>query len=100
MNREGWKLSKKSCICRKHFELHYHKIGAQGKQYRLVKKLKPVPIIFDSLKSHLSAGSKRLKSLVSIPRKLPTKRVYQQDQFKLLEEQDKIHEYSTITPLR
>ena len=100
MNREGWKLSKKSCICRKHFELHYHKTGAQGKQYRLVKKLKPVPIIFDSLKSHLSAGSKHLKSLVSIPRKLPTKRVYQQDQFKLLEEQDKIHEYSTITPLR
>ena len=62
VNREGWKPSKKSCICRKHFELHYYKTGAEGKQYRLIKKLKPVPTIFDPEQSHLSAESKYLKS--------------------------------------
>ena len=90
MNREGWKPSKKSYPCRNHFEQHYYKTGAQGKRYRLVKKLKPVHTIFDPEESHLSVESKHLKSPVSVPRKSPTKRVYQQDQFKLSEEHDKI----------
>ena len=75
---------------------------AQGKRYRLVKKLKPVPTIFDPEESHLSAESKHLKSPVSVPRKSPTKRVYQQDQFNLFEEQDKVKRFndidSTLTP--
>ena len=96
MNRVGWKPSKKSCICRKQFEPHYYKTGAQSKRYRLVKKLKPVPTIFDPEESHLSAESKHLKSLVSVHRKSPTKRVYQQDQFKLFEEQDKIKSFDDI----
>ena len=54
MNREDWKPSKNSCICQKHFEPHYYKTGAQGKRYRLVKKLKPVPTIFDPEESHKS----------------------------------------------
>ena len=58
--------------------------------------------IFDPEESHLSAGSKHFKSAVSVPRKSPTKRVYQQDQFKLLEEQNKIKSFddvdSTLTP--
>ena len=102
MNREDWKPSKNSCICQKHFEPHYYKTGAQGKRYRLVKKLNPVPTIFDPEESHLSAESKYLKSPISVPRKSPTKRVYQQDQFKLFEEQDKIKSFddidSTLTP--
>ena len=61
-----------------------------------------MPTIFDLEKSHLSPESKYLKSPVSVPRKLPTKRVYQQDQFKLFEEQDKIKRFddtdSTLTP--
>ena len=75
---------------RKHFEQHYYKIGAQGKRYRLVKKLKPEPPIFDPEKSCSSAESKHLNSSVSVPRKSQTKIIYQQDQFKLLEEQHKI----------
>ena len=78
MNREGWKPLKNSCICRKHFEPHYYKTGAQGKGYGLVKRLKPVPIIFDPEESHLSAESKYLKSPLFVSRKFPTKRVYQQ----------------------
>ena len=70
VNREGWKPSKK---CRKHLEPRYYETGAQGKRYRLVKKLKPVPTIFDPEESHLSAESKHLKSLVSVLRKSPTK---------------------------
>ena len=62
VNREDWKPSKKSCICRKHFEPHYYKTVAKGKRYRLIKKLKPVPTIFDPEESHFSAQSKYLKS--------------------------------------
>ena len=50
----------------------------------------------------MSAESKHLKSPVSVPRKSPTKRVYQQDQFKLFEEQDKVKSSNdiefTLTP--
>ena len=48
--------------------------------------------------------SKHLKVPVSVPKKSPTKRVYQQDHFKLFEEQDKIKSFddinSTWTPPR
>ena len=102
VNRESWKPSKKSCICRKHCEPHYYKSRTKGKRYKLIKKLKPVPTIFDSEQSHLSAESKVLKLPISVPRKSRTKRVYQQDQFKLFEEQDNIKSFddigSTLTP--
>ena len=102
VKREGWKPSKKSCICRKHFELHYYKTRAKGKRQRLIKKLNPVPTIFDPEESHLSTESKYLKWPVSVPRKSATKRVYQQNQFKLFEVQDKIKSFdnidSTLTP--
>ena len=96
VNREGWKPSKKSYICRKHFEPDYCKTGTNGKRHRLIKKLNPVPTIFDPEESHLSAESKYLKSPISVPRKSPTKRVYQQDQFKLFEEQDIIKSFDDI----
>ena len=57
VNRDDWKPSKKSCICRKHFEAKYYKTGAQGKRYRLVKKQKPMPTIFDPEENHLSVES-------------------------------------------
>ena len=75
VNRKDWKPPKKSCICREHFEPRYYKTGAQGKRYRLAKKLKPVPTIFDPEESHFSVESKHLKSPVSIPRN------YQQNEF-------------------
>ena len=96
MNRKGWKPPRKLCICQKHFELHYYKTGAKRKRYRLVKNLRLVLTIFDTEESHLLAESKYLRSPVSVPRKLPTKRVYQQDQFKLFEEQDKIKSFDDI----
>ena len=61
-----------------------------------------MPTIFDLEGRSLSAESKHLKLPASVPRKSPTKRVYQQDQFKLFEEQDKIKSFdainSTLTP--
>ena len=63
------------------------KKGAQGKRYRLVKKLKPVPTISDP---------NHLKSPVSVLRKSPTKRVYQEDQLHVFEEQDKIKSFDDI----
>ena len=84
------------------YEPHCCKTGTNGKRHRLIKKLNPVPTIFDPEESHLSTESKYLKSPVSVPRKSPTKWVSQQDQFKLFEVQDKIKSfdniYSTLTP--
>ena len=61
-----------------------------------------MPTIFDLEESNLSAESKHLKLPVSVSRKSLTKRVYQQDQLKLFEEQDKIKSFdainSTLTP--
>ena len=96
VNRKGRKPSRKLCICQKHFEPHYCKRGAERKRYRLVKNLRPVPTIFDTEESHLLAESKYLRLPVSVPRKLPTKRVHQQDQFKLFEEQNKIKSFDDI----
>ena len=55
-----------------------------------------MPTIFDLEGRRLTAESKHLKLPVSVPRKSPTKRVYQQDQFKLFEEQDKIKSFDAI----
>ena len=55
-----------------------------------------MPTIFDLEGRSLSAESKHLKLPASVPRKSPTKRVYQQDQFKLFEEQDKIKSFDAI----
>ena len=61
-----------------------------------------MPTIFDIEQCNLSVESKHLKLPIFVPRKSPTKRVYQQDQFKLFEEQDKIRSFgdinSTLTP--
>ena len=63
-----------------------------------------MPTIFDIEQTNVSVESKHLKLPVSVPRKSPTKRVYQQDQFKLFEEQDKIKRFddinSTLIPPR
>ena len=55
-----------------------------------------MPTIFDIEQSNVSVESKHLKLPVSVPRKSPTKRVYQQDQLKLFEEQDKIKRFDDI----
>ena len=55
-----------------------------------------MPTIFDLEGRSLSAESKYLKLPASVPRKSPTKRVYQQDQFKLFEEQDKIKSFDAV----
>ena len=55
-----------------------------------------MPTIFYLEESNLSTESKHLKFPVSIPRKSPTKRVYQQDQFQIFEEQDEIKSFDDI----
>ena len=95
MDKDGWKPSKESCICRKHFfEPHHYKTGAEEKRLRFAKKL--MPTIFDLEESNLSVEFKHLKLPVSVPVKSPTKRVYQQDQFKLFEKPDKIKSFDDI----
>ena len=56
-----------------------------------------MPTIFDpGESSNLSAEANNLKSPVSVPRKSPTKRVYQEDQLHVFEEQDKIKSFDDI----
>ena len=55
-----------------------------------------MPTIFDIGGRSLSAECKHLKLPASAPRKSLTKRVYQQDQFELFEEQDKIKSFDAI----
>ena len=62
-----------------------------------MKKLNPVPTIFDpGESSNLSAEANHLKSPLSVPRKSPMKRVYQEDQLHVFEEQDKIKRFDDI----
>ena len=49
-----------------------------------------MPPIFDPDESCSSVESKHLQSSLSVRRKSQTERIYQQDQFNLLKEQDKI----------
>ena len=61
-----------------------------------------MPTIFDVEQSNFLVESKYLKLPASVPRKSQTKRVYQQYQFKLFDEQNKIKSFddinSTLTP--
>ena len=55
-----------------------------------------MPTNFDPWENHLSAEPKHLKWPASVPWKSPTKRVYQQDQSELFEEQGKIKSLDNI----
>ena len=56
------------------------KTGKGGKRHRLVKSLKPVPTIFNPESANETASTSQLKAPVSVPRKSPMKRVFQEEQ--------------------
>ena len=66
---------KPSYICIKHFEEKYYKKGENDKHFRLNKKLKPAPTIFDPTKVSTSSSTvSNLTSPISIPQRSPRKR--------------------------
>ena len=82
VNRKDWQPTSSSFICSKHFEPKYYKKGATDKRCRLIKKLKPVPSIFDPENTLSSSSSTiNLTSPILVPRRSPRKRDYQEDQY-------------------
>ena len=89
VKRKDWKPTASSYICIKHFEEKYYKKGANDKPFRLNKKLKPVSTIFHSTVSNLT-------SPISVPRRSPRKRTYQEDENEKFLKTDLIKDFSEI----
>ena len=82
VNRKDWELTNSSFICIKRFEDKYYQRGEGNKQFQLIKILKPVPTIFDPSNPHFHNSSAcQVTLLVSVPRKIPRKRVYHEEQY-------------------
>ena len=97
VNRKDWKPTSSSYICTKHFEEKYYKKGENDKRFRLNKKLKPVPTIFDPTKVSTSSSTvSNLTSPISIPRRSPRKRTYQEDEYEKFLKTDLIKDFSEI----
>ena len=86
-----------SNICIKNFEDKYYQKGEGNKRFRLIQTLKPVPTIFDPSNSNFQNSSDcQVTSPVSIPRKSPRKRVYQEYQYQSYIVDDVIKNFSEI----
>ena len=80
VNRKDTTIS--SFICIKHFEEKYYRKGKNDKRYRLTKTLKPVPTIFNpNIQTSECSSSSHIISPVTVPRRSPRKRIYQDDQY-------------------
>ena len=76
------------------------KTGKEGKRYRLIKSLKPVPTIFNP-ESEDGPTTSQLKAPVSVPRKSPKKRIFQEEQLDEFLDYDIIKsftDFDTLTP--
>ena len=78
VNRKDWLPTWSSYICINYFEPKYFRKGQNNKRYYLIKKLKPVPTIFNPSYVTESSSSSNLISPVSIPRKSARKRIFQE----------------------
>ena len=82
VNRKDWEPAPSSFICTKNFEEKYSSKDKNGKRYRLIKTLKPVPTIFNpSIQISKCSSSSHIISPVTVPRRSSRKRVYQDDQY-------------------
>ena len=75
VNRKDWHLTSSAVICIKHFEGKFLKKGEHEKRFRLIKTLKPIPTIYPASTKTSSTYK------VSLPRKSPRKRAFQDDQY-------------------
>ena len=76
------------------------KTGKEGKRYRLIKSLKPLPTIFNP-ESEDGPTTSQLKAPVSIPRKSSKKRIFQEEQLDEFLDYDIIKsftDFDTLTP--
>ena len=78
-------------ICIKHFESKFLKKGEHEKRFRLIKTLKPIPTIYPASRKASSTYK------VSLPRKSPKKRVFQEDQYDEFKRNNNIIGLESIT---
>lgn len=91
VNRKDWVATNSSVICLKHFDNKFYKKGDSGKRYRLRHELKPIPTIYP-----ISISSASLP-IISEPRKAPTSRVYQEDEYQKFIDHDTIQNLESFT---
>ena len=82
VNRQDWEPTPSSFICIKYFEEKYYRKGKNDKHYRLTKTLQPVPTVFNpNIQTSQCSSSSHIISPVTVPRRSPRKRIYQDDQY-------------------
>ena len=97
VDRKDWELTPSSFICIKHFEEKHYWKGKNDKRYRLTKTLKPVPTIFNSnIQTSQCSSSSHIISPVTVPRRSPRKRIYQDHQSQSFMNYDLINKLSNI----
>ena len=97
VNRNDWETKPSSFICIKHFQEKYYRNGKNDKRYRLTKTLKPVPTIFNpNIQTSQCSSSSHIISPVTVPRRSPRKRIYQDDQYQSFMNYDLINKLSDI----
>ena len=75
VNRKDWQPTSSAVMCIKHFEGKILRKGEHEKRFRLIKALKPIPTIYPESTKTWSTYK------VSLPRKSPKKRGFQEDQY-------------------
>ena len=96
VNRKDWIPTNSSVICIKYFEKKYYKRGNTNQRFRLIKKLKPIPTIFDCTNLSEEGPSQLIKPSNSL-RKSPIKRIFQPDQYRQFLLSDLINNFDDIT---
>ena len=91
VNRKDWEPMPSAVICIKHFEDKFLKKGEHEKRFRLIKTLKPIPTIYPASTKTSSTYK------VSLPRKSPKKRVFQEDQYDEFKRNNNIIALESIT---
>ena len=96
VNRKDWEPTPSSFICIKHFEEKYYRKGKNDKCYRLTNTLKPVPTIFNpNIQTSKCSSSSHIISPVTVPRRSPRKRIFQEDQYQSFMNYDLINNFVT-----
>ena len=91
VNRKVWQPISSAVICIKHFESKFLKKGEHEKRFRLIKTLKPIPTIYPASRKASSTYK------VSLPRKSPKKRVFQEDPYDEFKRNNNIIGLESIT---
>ena len=97
VNRKDWEPTNLSYICMNHFDNKYYPKTEGNKRFKLIKTLKPTLTIFDSSNLNFqNSWASQVTSPISIPRKSPRKRLYQEDQYQSFLAKNVIKTFSDI----